>query len=120
VKSKLNSGGVGVAQGVLMTAFIYLMRLLGQLNDGCGMMSRCLYLVALLKYKVSFDTPRVIVPVVVLLMPMLIRDVLVALLKYKVSFDTPQVNMLIAVLLLLMLLHNVLVPFVFAILVEEH
>jgi hypothetical protein len=40
VKLKLNSGGVGVAQGVLMTAFIFLMRLLGQSNDGCIMMLR--------------------------------------------------------------------------------
>ncbi len=32
VNSKLNSGGVGVVQGVLMTALILLIRLLGQLN----------------------------------------------------------------------------------------
>ncbi len=38
VNSKLNSDGVGVAQGVLRTALILLKRLLGQSNDGCGMM----------------------------------------------------------------------------------
>ncbi len=37
---KLNSGGVGVVQGVIMTAFIFLMRLLGQSDNGCGMMLR--------------------------------------------------------------------------------
>jgi hypothetical protein len=35
---KLNSGGVGVVQGVLRTTLILLKRLLGQSNDGCGMM----------------------------------------------------------------------------------
>ena len=40
VNSKLNSGGVGVVQGVLRTALILLKRLLGQSNDGCRMMSQ--------------------------------------------------------------------------------
>ncbi len=40
VNLKLNSGGVGVAQGVLRTTLILLKRLLGQSNDGCRMMSR--------------------------------------------------------------------------------
>ncbi len=38
VNSKLISGGVGVAQGVLRTALILLKRLFGQSNDDCGMM----------------------------------------------------------------------------------
>ncbi len=40
VNSKLNSGGVGVAQGMLRTTLILLKRLLGQLNNGCWMMLR--------------------------------------------------------------------------------
>ncbi len=40
VNSKLNSRGVEVAQGVLMTALILLKWLLGQSNDGCGVMVR--------------------------------------------------------------------------------
>ncbi len=39
VNWKLNSGGVGVVQGVLRTSLILLKRLLGQSNNGCGMMS---------------------------------------------------------------------------------
>jgi hypothetical protein len=40
VNLKLNSGGVGVAQGLLKNALILLKRLLGQLNDSYRMMLR--------------------------------------------------------------------------------
>ncbi len=38
MNSKLNSGGVGVVQSVLITNLILLKRLLGQSNNGCGIM----------------------------------------------------------------------------------
>ncbi len=99
VNSKLNSGGVGVAQGVLRTALILLKRLLGQSNNGCRMMPRHFPLVALLKYKVSFGTHQVVVLIAVLMTLKLHCNVL--FLSVLETLIGEQVGVLVGVLMTL-------------------